>query len=308
MAIPFISIIVPIYNAEPWLDKCIESILTQQFRDFELILIDDGTDNSGHICDEYANTDNRIRVFHQENKGTSAARNHGILQSNGDWITFIDADDWVESSYLSDFPLTSLNPTHFYTQDFNVEHLPNSMMLRYSSSCLKLFSTEIIKKHHLFFSSKLFMNEDTAFNIIYSQYVLDTIDLPVQNYHYRFVPDSYTRKKVDNYEQASICIETLKYLKKTICPTPVYSIAFLDEIIRVNCFNFTGRIYASAWNAKQRLYYLRRIYPTTEDINIYYTAMFKTDRLARFFLRLHCYLCADCVISIGRKLRRTKSK
>ena len=303
---PYISIIVPIYNAEKWLKKCVESILAQQFRNFELLLIDDGsTDKSGYICDEYATADNRICVTHQENSGVSAARNQGILKANGKWITFIDADDWVESTYLSDFPLDSLNPSYFYTQDFNDDQLQNSKTLQYSSSCLKLFSTEIIKEHHIFFNTNLALNEDTAFNIKYSQYVLGTVNIPAKNYHTRFIPDSASLK-TNNYGQVGICIMALKMLRKNICPTPVYSIAFIDEIIRMNCFNFIRRIYDSDCNSKQRKLYLRQVYTTAKDVTLYYVAMFKTDLLAKILLQLHYYCGADFVILLGRKLRLMK--
>ena len=91
-----ISIIVPIYNAEQYLHRCIDSILAQSYIDFELLLIDDGSpDNCGAICDEYANQDSRVHVFHKENEGVSSARNLGMAHAQGDWITFIDADDYV---------------------------------------------------------------------------------------------------------------------------------------------------------------------------------------------------------------------
>ena len=95
-----ISIIVPVYNTGKYLHRCIESILAQTYNDFELILIDDGsTDNSGKICDEYAKTDDRIVVLHQENKGQAVARNVGLdyvfEKDKSEWITFIDSDDWI---------------------------------------------------------------------------------------------------------------------------------------------------------------------------------------------------------------------
>jgi len=96
-----ISVIVPVYNAEKYLDKCIKSILNQTFKDFELILVDDGsTDNSGLICDDYANKDSRIRIIHRENGGPSIARNVAVLKAQGDKITFIDSDDYVTIDYL----------------------------------------------------------------------------------------------------------------------------------------------------------------------------------------------------------------
>lgn len=92
-----ISVIVPVYNVEPYLRKCLDSILAQTYRDLEILIIDDGsTDGSGRICDEYGEKDNRIKVFHTENKGLSCARNFGLDNANGDWIGFVDSDDWIE--------------------------------------------------------------------------------------------------------------------------------------------------------------------------------------------------------------------
>lgn len=94
---PKISIIVPVYKVEPYIHKCIDSILNQTFKDFELILIDDGSpDNCGKICDEYALKDNRVLVIHKENGGLSSARNRGIDIAKGEYIGFVDSDDWIE--------------------------------------------------------------------------------------------------------------------------------------------------------------------------------------------------------------------
>ena len=93
---PKISIIVPVYNVEKYLEKCIDSILNQSFRDFELILVDDGsTDNSGYVCDRYKDQDNRIIVIHKENGGVSSARNRGLDIARGDFIGFMDSDDFI---------------------------------------------------------------------------------------------------------------------------------------------------------------------------------------------------------------------
>lgn len=101
---PKISIIVPVYKVEQYLPKCIDSILSQTYQDWELLLINDGSpDNSGNICDEYAQKDERIRVFHKENGGASSARNIGLDNASGDFICFIDSDDIVEPSFLENF-------------------------------------------------------------------------------------------------------------------------------------------------------------------------------------------------------------
>lgn len=102
---PEISVIVPVYNTEQYLRRCLDSIIAQTFEDFELILIDDGsTDTSGIICDEYAKKDSRVRVFHQINQGQAAARNHALdwmfENSDSKYVSFIDSDDWVHPQYL----------------------------------------------------------------------------------------------------------------------------------------------------------------------------------------------------------------
>lgn len=107
---PTISVIVPVYKVEPYIHQCIDSILAQTYTDFELILVDDGSpDNCGLICDEYAKQDDRIRVIHQENRGLSAARNAGIDVAKGEYLTFIDSDDWITAHYLEKLYTAAIN-------------------------------------------------------------------------------------------------------------------------------------------------------------------------------------------------------
>lgn len=98
---PKISVIVPVYNVEKHLNECVDSILAQTFTDFELILVNDGSqDNSGAICDEYASKDNRITVIHQENQGQAASRNNAVAIAKGEWIHFVDSDDLIHPQML----------------------------------------------------------------------------------------------------------------------------------------------------------------------------------------------------------------
>lgn len=100
---PKISIIVPVYKAEKYLNRCVDSILAQTFTDFELLLIDDGSpDKSGEICDEYARKDSRVRVIHKENGGVSSARQRGLDESIGEYTIHADPDDWVEPELLAE--------------------------------------------------------------------------------------------------------------------------------------------------------------------------------------------------------------
>lgn len=98
---PLISVIIPVYNVADYLPRCVETVLSQSYTNLEIILVDDGaTDNSGSLCDEYAEKDSRIRVIHKKNGGLSSARNAGLDVCKGDYITFIDSDDWITSDYV----------------------------------------------------------------------------------------------------------------------------------------------------------------------------------------------------------------
>lgn len=103
MQIPLVSVIVPIYKAEKWLHRCVDSILAQTMEDFELLLIDDGSpDKSGEICDEYAEKDSRVRVFHKENGGVSSARALGVREANGEYSIHVDSDDYIAVNMLEE--------------------------------------------------------------------------------------------------------------------------------------------------------------------------------------------------------------
>ena len=127
---PKVSIIVPVYNVEKYIRQCIESILSQSFKDFELILVDDGSpDNCPAICDEYAKRDERVKVIHKENGGVSAARNTGIAASSGEWIYLVDSDDWIEGDAIE----------HLYREavEQDVDCVITDGMERYSSGSNK---------------------------------------------------------------------------------------------------------------------------------------------------------------------------
>ena len=100
---PLLSVIVPVYNVEKYLKRCLESILVQSWNDYEIILVDDGsTDSSAQICDVYAEKYEMIRVIHKENKGLSDTRNRGIEEASGEYVYFPDSDDWLEPNTFSE--------------------------------------------------------------------------------------------------------------------------------------------------------------------------------------------------------------
>lgn len=181
---PKISVIVPVYNTEQYLHRCIDSILAQTFTDFELLLIDDGSkDSSGKICDEYAAKDPRVRVFHKENGGVSSARNMGLDNVRGEWVTFCDSDDYVELWWLSLF-VKELDGYDCIAQKFSnvllsvclessfdgeankvLTFLYEKRLLGYCY--LKLFRTEILKKYRIYFDECVRFREDEDFVLRY---------------------------------------------------------------------------------------------------------------------------------------------
>ncbi len=99
---PAISVIIPVYKVEQYIRKCLDSVVNQTWRDLEIIIVDDGSpDRCGAVCDEYADRDSRIRVIHKKNAGVGAARNDGIAAANGEWVAFLDPDDWIEPDYFA---------------------------------------------------------------------------------------------------------------------------------------------------------------------------------------------------------------
>ncbi|MBR2089671.1 MAG: glycosyltransferase family 2 protein [Fibrobacter sp.] len=123
MQIPLISIIVPIYKVEPYLQRCLDSIVNQIYTNLEIILVDDGSpDNCPQICDKYAARDNRIVVIHKENGGLSDARNAGLNICKGEYISFIDSDDWVSLEYINEL-YSSIKETHADIAIVNHKHV-----------------------------------------------------------------------------------------------------------------------------------------------------------------------------------------
>lgn len=182
---PIISVIVPVYNTEKYLPRCIDSILAQTYTDFELLLIDDGsTDSSGAICDEYAAKDSRVRVFHKENGGVSSARNLGLDNAQGEWITFVDSDDWVKEEYIE---LFINNADDLVYQSFlsifngETEEWDTSIRALDVNECLtrlyekkalgycwgKLYKTQKIKTYNIRFDENIRFREDELFVLKY---------------------------------------------------------------------------------------------------------------------------------------------
>ena len=225
-----ISIITPVYNAEKTLDKCIKSIIGQSYKDWELLLIDDGsTDDSLKICNKYAQSDNRIRVFHKANGGTSSARNVGLDNACGEWITFCDADDWVNENWLDLFISNIHDGIQMIVQGFIVHNgtwhggntgidfigkAETGILLLAQNKILgyvcKLFNRNVINTHALRFNQQFSFREDEDFILRYLQYSPQLICVSSSAYNYILPDFSKKYQSADNFYPFLSIFSTLK--------------------------------------------------------------------------------------------------
>lgn len=206
-----VSIIVPVYNAKDTIRRCVDSILGQDFTDFELILADDGsTDGSGAICDSYAQADPRVRVIHKENSGVSDTRNRGLAEAKGDYIQFLDSDDWITPEATKLFMRgmehedCDMVIASFYRvigkrvsikgdiqkegllsrEDFADEMMDNPADFYYGVLWNKFFRREIIEKYHLRMDPRISWCEDFLFNLEYLVHCRNIYVLQAPVYYY----------------------------------------------------------------------------------------------------------------------------
>ena len=226
-----ISVIVPVYNAEKYLAECVQSIISQTYRNLEIILVDDGSkDSSGSICDSFAEKDSRIKVIHQENAGVSAARNHGLDECHGEYVSFVDSDDYYSTNlFESAVRLSTMftPPDLFefsisFTDTFgNISRTDSSAIpkntpinIDFIRSAIipslihvnknttgfgawvtnKLFKKSILDNHNIRFDNNLKIWEDGIFTVEYLKYTNSIISIDINGYHYRDTPKSLSEK------------------------------------------------------------------------------------------------------------------
>lgn len=250
-----ISIIIPVYNAEATLERCIQKIIEQSYPNWELLLVDDGsTDNSRTICNEASLKDKRIISIHKENGGVSSARNIGIEKASGEWITFCDSDDYVGPYWLQNFveligrkdssELLFVQKINIFKQGiFDSVYYENKQGFISSSEFLlghfgfvwnKIFKREILERHHIRFDENVKLLEDELFVLRYLAQI-DTIYISEKNAEYNYEWPIYTHK----YRQTINNIYTqiqLYHLARKVLPTNkdgryVLSYRFLNKLL-----------------------------------------------------------------------------
>ena len=232
MNFPLVSIIVPVYKAEQWLHRCVDSILVQTMTDLELLLIDDGSpDKSGEICDEYAAKDSRIRVFHKENGGVSSARQMGIDNAIGEYIIHCDPDDWIEPTMLEELiQYAKLTGADMIVCDFWRDWKYKQMHSKQDCSFFnktddflkalfdeqihgglwnKLVRTSVIRSNNLFIPSELILSEDLFFCAMLLKCDITFAYCPRALYHYCENDFSLTKKVTRKSVKAKIFLVDL---------------------------------------------------------------------------------------------------
>ena len=251
-----VSVIVPIYKAEKYLNQCIQSLITQDYSDYEIILINDGSpDHCGEICEQYAAANKQIRVIHQKNTGVSAARNAGLRIAQGDCVTFVDSDDWIESCYISKLVESMQEGGMAVCGLCREKEVRNGEALNAGESnrlnetslemnkteaqkavlcldgiggyvCGKLYDMRLIRKHRLSFREDIPIMEDHLFTMQYLSKIYNTVKWNKKHlYHYRDNSESATKTFVSRGSKIKInrilspCT-VLQLERKYIEPTP----------------------------------------------------------------------------------------
>ncbi len=284
---PKISVVVPVYNVEPYLRRCVDSILAQTFKDFELILVDDGSpDECPAICDEYASKDERVVVIHQKNAGLSAARNAGIdwafANSNSEWITFIDSDDWVHIQYLEllfnsakkacvEISMCILTVVDSFFNSHTYESLKHKKVVNrhayniyenkfYAYSCGKLIKRNILNSIR-FPNGKLFEDWHTTYKIIFSTPYISIISNDVYFYFQR--KDSITNSnwnisKIDILQALVAHIEYFDHIQQN----DLSKIA-KKHLLSLTYYHFYECKRYTAINVKKHIRFLRKTMRTS---------------------------------------------
>lgn len=244
---PEISIIVPVYNKEDYLGDCLESLIQQSFKNIEILCIDDGsTDSSSKIIEDYAKTDSRIKIFSQNNNGPGSARNKGIINSTGEYLAFVDADDWIEldtmeilynnaKKYDSDLVLFNAiehlpdNKTNsrIYFKDkiqqvFNYKQQKNLVLNNYLIVCTKLHKKTFIKDNDIYFS-EFGLFEDVYFHIK-SVILADKISyLDDILYHYRRTQSNTRQSKSIKSQKSFIFFNLLEDIRELFVSNNIFA-------------------------------------------------------------------------------------
>ncbi len=201
---PIISVIVPIYNVEKYLEECLLSIQNQTYKHLQVIMINDGsTDNSAQIAQHFVDTDSRFQLIQQNNAGQSAARNKGLEQATGDFISFIDADDYIAPNFyemllheICNADILQIGYTRIGPQGENLGQYYPCFTYQYTTPWSRLFQADFLRKHRILFEEG-YIYEDVLFSLDVWMQKPTLRTIKYAGYYYRTNPTSTTSKKHD---------------------------------------------------------------------------------------------------------------
>lgn len=255
-----VSIIIPAYNCEQYISQCLNSLFNQSVSSIEIIVVDDGSnDGTARILDDYSKLEKRLKVFHVQNGGPSRARNIGLSHATGEWVLFVDADDWVDDDILSklDLEVYRADITFFgfkkcfennyvencmpmnadYTEDdekisAQLKYLFDSKAEFFGYSYNKVFKRSIIEKHKIRFFEDFCNREDEIFTLNYCRYISSCRIIPLAPYNYRILNNSLSHNLNVRYRNYRMLIEAeLKILQS-------YNMSQFKVVVLGRIFNY----------------------------------------------------------------------
>jgi len=311
-----ISIIVPIYNSEQYLEECIDSIISQTYRNLEIILVDDGsTDSSGEICDEYIQKDYRIRVIHKENGGSQEARSAGVAMAKGTFIGFVDSDDWIDADMyenlyknIGSFDLATSGLWHYDISgarnkivdafeagiyDGQSKYVCENLIVFagdteggmfggiLNSVHNKLFKASIIKKCYELVNVNINYGEDLLFTIVYALRCKKIVVTHECYYHYRYNSSSMWHKK--NLDYLSEMNRFYKVLDREIMGH-IFEKTLRDQLNRLLLY-FVYTYTSSIMQMGTELYYPQYVFPKNHLINEKNIVLFGSGKVGKSYYR-----------------------
>jgi glycosyltransferase involved in cell wall biosynthesis len=325
-----VSVIIPVYNVEKYLRRCIESVLAQSYTNFEIILIDDGsTDSSGQICDEYAMINNRIKVYHKGNAGVSSARNLGLRYAEGKWIVFVDSDDYVKKDYILHLIQDSSDDIDLVisyaiidrygiveVEQYSLANIDDCnfdiLFLQYkiywhTSPWGKLFRKDIIDILGLTFCEGMHISEDLVFLYTYLTKCHQIKITGKSDYYYFATQEMSLTHRIYSYESEVLAYTKVTEAVKTLinaknirnieaCEDLYWNIIVHIDRVLNSIYHFPKR-----WSRNERLRLISYL-----DMEFYKdhcrNTMDKKLIILRFLLKLRWYRLYDSIRIIKREL------
>lgn len=330
-----ISIIVPVYNAEKTLTRCIESIINQSYACWELFLINDGsTDSSPRICEEFAERDNRIKVISKVNGGVSSARNAALSLVTGEWLTFVDSDDWVEESYLENL-LKYVSDTvdlvisyaticdgrssfrekyssRMITRDSFEEMFMYNDMNWHTSPWGKLYRMTIIRQEKLNFCEGMHIGEDALFLYSFMLVSRNIFITEHTDYHYYAFMNGSLTKRINTLHSELLSFQNIRYIVNRLFQErhiqDIKAVADLNWLVASYIQRVLNALYYNKVDFRDRMHTLCGL-----DLSFYITYI-KPDTwyqsVLHYLLKVRFFLLYDIirwlVVAIKKRIRKRK--